>query len=59
MQASLICDALTMALWQRKPKPGLVVHSDQGAQYASHMYRQLLQRHQCIGSMSRKENCCG
>ena len=22
MKASLVCDALTMALWQRKPKPG-------------------------------------
>ncbi len=33
MKASLVCDA-TMALWQRKPKPGLIVHSDRGSQYA-------------------------
>lgn len=57
MKAPLICDALTMALWQRKPKPGLIVHSDRGVQYASHVYRQLLRQHQCIGSMSRKGNC--
>jgi putative transposase len=57
MKASLVCDALTMALWQRKPKPGLIVHSDRGAQYASHEYRKLLNDWRCIGSMSRKGNC--
>ena len=57
MKASLVCDALTMALWQRKPKPGLIVHSDRGSQYASHEYRKLLNNWLCIGSMSRKGNC--
>lgn len=28
MRASLVCDALRMAIWQRKSKPGLIVHSD-------------------------------
>ena len=36
MKAQLVCDALTMAIWQRQPKEGLIVHSDQGVQYASH-----------------------
>lgn len=36
MKAQLVCDALTMAIWQRQPKAGLIVHSDQGIQYASH-----------------------
>jgi putative transposase len=57
MKASLICDALKMALWQRKPKLGLIVHSDRGSQYASKAYITLLQQHGCIGSMSRKGNC--
>jgi putative transposase len=57
MKASLVCDALTMALWQRKPKPGLIVHSDRGSQYASHEYRKLLNDWRCVGSMSRKGNC--
>ena len=35
MKAQLVCDALTMAIWQRQPKAGLIVHSDQGVQYAS------------------------
>lgn len=57
MKASLVCDALTMALWQRKPKPGLIVHSDRGSQYVSHEYRKLLNDWRCVGSMSRKGNC--
>ena len=57
MKASLVCDALTMALWQRKPEPGLIVHSDRGVQYASKPYTGLLERHGCMGSMSRKGDC--
>lgn len=57
MKAALVCDALIMALWQRKPRAGLIVHSDQGAQYASSVYSRLLQDWKCIGSMSRKGNC--
>lgn len=57
MPARLVCDALDMALGQRRPPPGLVVHSDRGSQYASHEYRALLERHALTGSMSRKGNC--
>lgn len=57
MKADLVCDALQMALWRRKPQKGLIVHSDRGVQYASKPYVQLLNRHECIGSMSRKGNC--
>lgn len=57
MKASLVCDALNMALWQRKPSPGLIVHSDRGAQYASKEYRNLIKIHHCVGSMSKKGDC--
>jgi len=57
MTADLVCKALSMAIGQRQPAPGLIVHSDRGSQYASHAYRKLLERHQFIGSMSRKGNC--
>jgi putative transposase len=57
MKAELACDALTMALWQRKPKNGLIVHSDRGVQYTSKAYRTLLNTHGCVGSMSRKGDC--
>lgn len=57
MTASLVCDALRMAIWQRKPKRGLIVHSGRGSQYASHNYRKLLQMYGYVGSMSRKGDC--
>ncbi|NKB65263.1 MAG: IS3 family transposase, partial [Gammaproteobacteria bacterium] len=57
MTATLVCDALTMAIWQRHPKAGLIVHSDRGSQYASDRYRQLVSKYGFVGSMSRKGNC--
>jgi len=57
LDARMMVDALQMAINQRRPKPGLVVHSDRGAQYASGDYRELLVRHGLIASMSRKGNC--
>jgi putative transposase len=57
MKAQLVCDALTMAIWQRRPTSGLIVHSDRGSQYASASYRRLLKGHGFVGSMSRKGDC--
>jgi len=57
MPAELVCSALQMALTQRNPAPGLIVHSDRGIQYASDSYRTLLACHGCRISMSRKGNC--
>lgn len=57
MKADTVCDALRMAIWQRKPKAGLIVHSDRGAQYASKQYEKFLDKHGFIGSMSRKGSC--
>lgn len=49
--------ALRMAIVRRRPAPGLIVHSDRGAQFASRAYRQLLAEHGLVASMSRKGNC--
>jgi transposase InsO family protein len=57
MPAELVCTALQMAIAQRQPEPGLIIHSDRGSQYASHEYRDLLERTGLQGSMSRKGNC--
>lgn len=57
MKAQLVCDALRMAIWQRRPAEGLIVHSDRGSQYASNDYRRLLKAHGFEGSMSRKGDC--
>jgi len=57
MHSRLVCDALTMAIWNRQPKKGLICHSDRGSQYASKKYRKLLKSNGYLGSMSRKGNC--
>jgi putative transposase len=57
LEAELATDALTMALWRRKPGAGLLHHSDRGAQYASTAYREILVQHGIICSMSRKGDC--
>jgi putative transposase len=57
METSLVVAALTMAIGRRHPPPGLLHHSDRGSQYASAAYQALLQRHQMVGSMSRRGNC--
>ena len=57
MPAELVCSALQMAITQRCPAPGLIVHSDRGSQYASEAHRRLLERHGLRASMSRKGNC--
>lgn len=57
MTADLVCDALQMAIFRRKRPQGVIVHSDRGSQYCSHVYRQLLQQNQLLGSMSAKGNC--
>lgn len=57
MRDTLVNDALLMAVWQRKPKAGLIWHTDRGSQYASNSHRQILAEHGIRQSMSRKGNC--
>lgn len=55
--ATLVCDALKMAIGHRHPKRGLIHHSDRGTQYASKIFRKLLAMNGILGSMSRKGDC--
>jgi len=57
MRVSLVNDALEMAIKRRKPKDGLIWHTDRGSQYASHAHRNLLKENGIVQSMSRKGNC--
>ncbi len=57
LTAELATQALTMALWRRKPASGLLHHSDRGIQYAAGDYQRLLAQHGIACSMSRKGNC--
>src|SRR4029450_3772368 len=56
-RAELVNQALLMALCQRQPAAGLIMHTDRGSQYGADSYRQLLTQHAIEPSMSRKGNC--
>jgi transposase InsO family protein len=57
MERSLTLSALQMALARRRPLPGVLHHSDRGAQYASADYRLMLEQNGMECSMSRKGDC--
>jgi putative transposase len=54
---TLALEALQMAFTVRRPKPGLLHHSDRGGQYLSAAYQHLLDEHGALCSMSRPGNC--
>ena len=53
----LALTALQMALTHRRPRPGLIHHTDQGATYTSVAYQRQLGQTGLVASMSRKGNC--
>jgi putative transposase len=53
----LALEALDRALLERRPKAGLLHHSDRGSQYASYEYQKKLMQRGLVPSMSRKGNC--
>lgn len=53
----LVMAALTMAVFRRRPAPGLLVHSDRGSQYAARDYQALLAQQGFLCSMSKKGDC--
>ena len=57
MRTDLVLSALTMAVGQRFPEPGLLQHSDRGSQYASDDYQRALRGHGIECSMSGRGNC--
>jgi transposase InsO family protein len=57
MRASLVQEAMEMALKCRRPAPGLIFHSDRGSQYTSTAFRDLLARHGLRQSLSRPRQC--
>ena len=56
LQTRLTLQALEMAVAERQPAPGVVHHSDQGAQYAAAEYGARLVQYQMTASMSRPGN---
>ena len=57
MTEELVIEALSMAIRDRQPEPGLIHHTDRGGQYASKRYRSMLRRGSILRSMSEAGNC--
>jgi len=57
LQHEFVLSAVKMAVQNRRPARGLILHSDRGVQYACHAYQKLLKKHRIVRSMSRKGDC--
>jgi putative transposase len=57
MKRGLAMEALLRAITLRRPRPGLIHHSDRGSQYCSGDYQKLVRRHGLVPSMSGRGNC--
>jgi len=57
MTTALVGRALFQAVAAKRPGPGLIHHSDRGAQYCAKDYQALLTQFGMRASMSRKGNC--
>jgi len=57
MTTDLALQALLMAVWRRKPKVTVTIHSDQGSQFTSREWQSFLRHHHLDASMSRRGNC--
>mmetsp|Transcript_22040 Transcript_22040/g.10427 ORF Transcript_22040/g.10427 Transcript_22040/m.10427 type:complete len:162 (+) Transcript_22040:608-1093(+) len=57
LKKELVINALRMAIWRRRPRPGLIFHSDRGSQYCSNDFQKMLKENDMISSMSGKGDC--
>lgn len=55
--SQLVLQAVLMAVWQRKEKTPVVLHSDRGTQFTSDEYQRFLTKHNLICSMSAVGSC--
>ena len=55
--ANVVLQALLAAVWRRKPKERVLVHSDQGSQFTSMEWASFLKHHDLPPSMSPRGNC--
>jgi putative transposase len=53
----VVLQALLMAIWRRKPRDKVLIHSDQGSQFTSMEWAVFLRAHKLEHSMSRRGNC--
>ena len=53
----LVLQAVLMAVWQRKEKTPVILHSDRGTQFTSEEYQSFLKDHRLVCSMSAVGSC--
>jgi putative transposase len=57
LHRDLVVQALLTAVWKRRPKNEVIIHSDQGAQYGSDDWIKFCKSNGLKRSMSRRGNC--
>jgi transposase InsO family protein len=57
LRTDLVAEALTNAVAQRRPEPGVIFHSDRGCQYTSTQFGDLADDHEIRLSVGRKGQC--
>lgn len=57
MTTDLVSQALVMAVGAKRPRPGLIHHSDRGSQYCAQAYQDRIRQFGMTASMSRRGNC--
>lgn len=57
MVTELVLDALTMAMWRRRPTGPVMIYSYQGSQFGSDDFARWCKDNQLVPSMSRRGNC--
>lgn len=57
LRSELVIEAVDMAVWRRRPTPGVIHHSDQGSQYTSLAFGRRLREAGLVGSMGSPGDC--
>jgi putative transposase len=57
LKSQMVQTALYRAIRCRRPSAGLIIHSDRGVHYAYKEFKQVIEKHGFVQSMSRKGNC--
>lgn len=57
-KATDVVTAFNIALKNRKPLPGLIIHSDKGSQFRSIIFRETLAKNKCIFSYTELNHSC-
>ena len=56
-ERELVLQAVLMALWQRRDRRPVILHSDRGCQFTSEEYQRFLRGHDIVCSMSAVGSC--